>query len=256
MLSIWTAWSSTSPILAQVNIGSGFSVLMSIVLIVSGIGLYAIRVTRPNLARDHDIIFVAFAVVCAGVLFFNGWRLDPILQFNQLLMTGSVVWFAFEAIRLRGITTEQAKRSSSAPITDEERPVSRVYRAELDDLPPLDERAKRRRIRGDVRGDDYEDVRRRSSRSSSSDRPRRPRSSRPLPPDRSTISDGWDDDFDDDTPRRSAPRSSFEDDRPAPPRRSRPPSSSRRRDVGSDPSSDYVDYQPIDFPDDKPRDFE
>lgn len=256
MVSIWTSWSSTTPVLAQVNIGSGFSVLISIALIAAGVGLYGLRAMRPTLARDHDIAFAVVAVVCAGILFFNGWRLDPILQFNQLALTASAIWFAVEAIRLRGITTEQAKRST--PIVDEERPVSRVYRAELDDLPPLDERMTRRRIRGtEPRGGDEYD--RRSSRDRVSDRPRRPRSSRPLPPDRPENRGVWEDDFGDSSSRGSS-RSNAQDDREAPRSRRRPPSSSsRRRDIGSDASSDYVDYQPIDFSDEgsnRPRDFE
>jgi hypothetical protein len=45
-------------------------------------------------------------------LFFQGWRLDPILQFGQFLLAGSAVFFAYESVRLRGVTTEQARRSS------------------------------------------------------------------------------------------------------------------------------------------------
>jgi hypothetical protein len=266
MVSIWTAWSSTAPILAQVNFGGGWSSLVGIVLALSGTGLYFLRTFRPTLARDYDIAFAVVALVCGGILFFNGWRQDPILQFGQLMLTASAIWFAVEAIRLRGIATEQAKRST--PIVDDERPVSRVYRAELDDLPPLNEKNVTRRIRGERDGrpgrNDYEDVRRPSSsrdRMDSSARARRPRSSRPLPPDRTDVRSAWDDDFEDSSPR-STSRSDIRDDRTSSrPRRNRPPQSpSRRRDPGSDPSSsDYVDYQPLDIPDEgisNPRDFD
>jgi len=50
--------------------------------------------------------------LCGGILFFQGWRLDPILQFGQFLLAGTTVFFAYESVRLRGIATDQARRSS------------------------------------------------------------------------------------------------------------------------------------------------
>jgi hypothetical protein len=207
---------------------------------------------RPGLARDQDIFFAAIALLCGGILFFQGWRLDPILQFAQTLSAVSAVWFAYEAIRLRGIATEQAKRTT--PVVDDERPVSRVYRAELDDYPPLDERERfpvNRRIRGSreaiEREEDFgrEEIRRSSRRGierpSLSDRPRKPRTrASSLPPERGSRND-WDDSGNSATREVIRP-SSLEDDRPRP--RRRPPTSRRRN------NSDYVDYQPLDYSDD------
>ena len=67
---------------------------------------------KPALARDYDVFFAAVGLLCGGILFFQGWRLDPILQFGQFLLAGTTVFFAYESVRLRGITTEQARRSS------------------------------------------------------------------------------------------------------------------------------------------------
>merc|ERR1711991_387930 len=50
-----------------------------------------------------------------------GWRLDPILQFGQFLLAGTTVFFAYESVRLRGVATDQARRSSyfdDDPISD------------------------------------------------------------------------------------------------------------------------------------------
>ena len=44
--------------------------------------------------------------------FFQGWRLDPIQQVGIFLLTGSTVFFAYESVRLRGVATDQARRSS------------------------------------------------------------------------------------------------------------------------------------------------
>ena len=59
--------------------------------------------------------------MCGGILFFQGWRLDPILQFGQFLLAGTTVFFAYESVRLRGVATDQARRSSyfdDDPISD------------------------------------------------------------------------------------------------------------------------------------------
>ena len=81
-------------------------------LAVGGAFLYFMRNFKPALARDYDVFFAAVGLLCGGILFFQGWRLDPILQFGQFLLAGTTVFFAYESVRLRGITTEQARRSS------------------------------------------------------------------------------------------------------------------------------------------------
>ncbi|WP_088891836.1 Ycf66 family protein [Leptolyngbya ohadii] len=294
----------------MVNVGFGLPSVLGIALILAGAGLYFLRTMRPALARDQDIFFAAIALLCGGILFFQGWRLDPILQFAQFLSTGAAAWFAIEAVRLRGIATEQAKRAT--PVVDEERPVSTRYRAELDDLPPIDERRRvspARRIQGsrdsrssyDSGYDDYADDRRRSRDDRYGSDGSRRRAARPLPPDRSQASRDWDDDYDRPSSRnrdvdsRSGDASSYDSsydggydsgsynsstyssgssggsydsgsystsdttystsDTDASSRSRRPRSSDaspRRRGgssrAGSDTTSDYVDYQPIDYP--------
>jgi hypothetical protein len=279
----------------MINFGLGTASILGIFLAVAGAGLYFLRNVRPELARDHDIFFAAVGLLCGFILLFQGWRLDPILQFGQLLLTGSAIFFAVESIRLRGVATEQAKRSTR--IVDEDRPVSQVYEyeAELDDYEPLEEErpAPRRQIRGSrdtrpTRMDEYEDEaprryrrdeeespRRLSNRSSNTDRlgqgdkprQRRPRTDRPAarpqedewnyPPTQAT--ENWD------TPPSRTSRSSrpssngssrapenLEREAPSRPRKRRPPQNSVYS-RGDDPAapSDYVDYKPIEQPDDE-----
>ncbi|MCM1985082.1 Ycf66 family protein [Lyngbya confervoides] len=143
-------FSASPPLLGQiVNVGFGPAGILGLCIAGAGAGLYLLRSMRPELARDYDIFFSAIGLLCGGILFFNGWRLDPILMFGQVLMAGSAVFFAFESIRLRAIATDQAKRG--VPMVDDERSysVDRVYRAELDEIEPyMDERPPMRRIRG------------------------------------------------------------------------------------------------------------
>lgn len=266
MINVGLGWSNViAPTLGMVNVGLNITSIVGIALAVSGAGLYFLRTVRPGLARDHDIFFAAIALLCGGIMFFQGWRQDPILQFGQFMLTGTAIWFAYEAIRLRSIATEQAKRST--PVVDNERPVSRVYRAELDDLPPLeDDRPIARRIRGtreyrsSQAADEYADESRRRPSSPRrteqlppSERPRRrpsdtrseERPSASYPESRSV----WDDDYEN-TPTR-------EDVRPPSTRRTsdstnrikrpRPSSAPRRRNTSTNSSADYVDYQPIDY---------
>ncbi|KGF72756.1 hypothetical protein DO97_05335 [Neosynechococcus sphagnicola sy1] len=262
----------------MVNIGFGWSSLLGVVLVVAGAALYFLRSVRPALARDHDIFFAAVGLLCGGILFFQGWRLDPILQFGQFLLTGSAIFFAVESIRMRGVATEQAKRDT--PIVDEDRPVSRVYQAELDELNPYDERPVTRRIRGtrDTRStyaDEYEgEVRRRPpSRGSSSgtvDRPvtdagdrsrrRRPRPETPASDQPITTAgrEGYRESgtkpprpSSSPSPRPSEPRNSGSDAPPRP-KRPRPTQETVRQTPPSTidpPADDYADYRPVNYPD-------
>ena len=105
----------------MVNASLNWASIVGIVLAVGGALLYFMRSFKPALARDYDVFFAAIGLLCGGILFFQGWRLDPILQFGQFLLAGTTVFFAYESVRLRGVTTEQARRSS---YFDEEEPVA------------------------------------------------------------------------------------------------------------------------------------
>lgn len=276
----------------MVNVGLGWSSIVGISLAMAGAALYFLRSFRPGLARDHDIFFAAVALLCGGILFFQGWRQDPILQFGQFMLAGSAIFFAYESIRLRGVATEQAKRTT--PVVDDDRPISRVYRAELDDYNALEERpTNRRRISATRDGrsnpDDFDDdLGRSDSRTArlapSDDRSRPPRNKRrpnSRPSGRSAPRDlersVWDDDLpkrDGDLPVRPSRNDDFGSipDSPARSRRPRPQDAPPRRNGRADyrdddsfrdskerrseskpPASDYVDYQPIDDADNSPQ---
>ncbi|MEC4803038.1 MAG: Ycf66 family protein [Jaaginema sp. PMC 1079.18] len=259
----------------MVNFGLNSASILGIFLAVAGAGLYFMRTIRPELSRDHDIFFAAVGLVCGAILLWSGWRLDPILQLSQFLLTGSAIFFAFEAIRLRGIATEQARRST--PIVDDDRPVSRVYReAKLDDRdyyedPPypkkrlIGTREARPSRRSDYEAEDRRPTpSNRRNRDSYSDpyedRNRPPRRTRPSSPTLERYGETYED-------WEATNRAGYEEP-PTPssrPRRPRPtpetdvppsrPSRSRRerprRDYGEREENieatpvDYVDYQPV-----------
>ncbi|OKH17989.1 Ycf66 family protein [[Limnothrix rosea] IAM M-220] len=260
----------------MVNFGLNSASILGIALAAAGAALYFLRSVRPELSRDHDIFFAAVGLLCGFILLFQGWRLDPILQFGQFLLSGSAVFFAIESIRLRGLATEQARRST--PIVDDDRPVSRVYRAELDQIEPYQtEDRYERRLRGyeeprPSRSRGYEEEAQaptpRASRSSVPSRNRPPRSPnrrpartpnrRPSRPDdygydaaggyeAGGVTDVWSEDAWDEgdrpveTPPTNRPR------RPRPngeaPRRPRRPRPERYDSANEDVAT--VDYQPI-----------
>jgi hypothetical protein len=201
----------------MVNASLNWASIVGIVLAIGGTLLYFLRTFRPNMARDYDVFFAAVGLLCGGILFFQGWRLDPILQFGQFLLAATTVFFAYEAVRLRAIATEQAKR---AAFLDDEEPDYRRsprgsfggYQAELDDDYRFEDRAASGRR---IRGRDYDDFD-----EGLDDRPRR--SARREPPsleDRRPVrrrsdmapNSGWED-FEEETERRSLRPSRRSDD--------------------------------------------
>ena len=169
----------------MVNASLNWASIVGIVLAVGGALLYFMRSFKPALARDYDVFFAAVGLLCGGILFFQGWRLDPILQFGQFLLAGTTVFFAYESVRLRGVTTEQARRSS---YFDDDEPPARPRmgggRDWGDDVDRFDEpQPLRRRIRSREEGygpNDEEDFY----------RPRRP-AARAAIPERAASRDGW-----------------------------------------------------------------
>ncbi len=261
----------------MVNFGLNSASILGIFLAVAGAGLYFLRSVRPELSRDHDIFFAAVGLLCGLILLFQGWRLDPILQFGQFLLTGSTIFFAVETLRLRGVTTEQARRN--APIVDDERRVSRqrVYtEAELDRLEPYEEEdpsANNRRLKGYAEprssrstGASSEEPRpasrnRRSSESYGDREPQRKR--RPRPSSAASESyEAWEDSSDmwEERPSSRRPRPSRPESEPPEtaarsPKKRRPRPSEPTRYPEATPT-DYVDYQPIDEPEAERGDWE
>lgn len=264
------------------------ALLFGLILLVASIALFVFGRLKPEIQRDSDSVYAIVGVVCALILFGSAFDLSLGMSFQQLLMIGALIALMWENIQARQPKNVGTRRGMlddvrgwgsrdvsrrGAPIVDDDRPVSRVYRAELDDLAPLEDQRTNRRIRGgrDSWDEDLESSRRTTRRNEyAADAPRRPRGSlngspivdddadrprlraaRALPSDRSTerINSSWGDE----KPVRR-PRLNDSEGTSSRPKRTRPESSSRRR--SSEPS-DYVDYQPVDYPDSgNPKDYD
>nr|QWW93252.1 hypothetical protein [Hattoria yakushimensis] len=79
----------------------GPSTIIGIALVIVGILLYALKKREPYVSRDYDFFFSSIGLLCGGILFFQGWRLDPILLLSQILLSGTTVFFIMENIYLR-----------------------------------------------------------------------------------------------------------------------------------------------------------
>ena len=151
----------------MVNASLNWASIVGIVLAVCGGGLYFLRSFKPELARDYDVFFAAIGLLCGGILFFQGWRLDPILQFGQFLLAGTTVFFAYESVRLRGVATDQARRSTyfdDEPFPERPRNSSRNrYNDEYDQFDTVDRPSRRFKPQDEDLEEDYiERPRRRS----------------------------------------------------------------------------------------------
>jgi len=96
----------------MVNVDVSPSVILGVGLIGSGVSLWQIRQTRPWISKDYDVVVSCISLLVGGILIFQGWRLDPLLLFGQLMTTGAALSFAVEALRLRNEVYEQEERNS------------------------------------------------------------------------------------------------------------------------------------------------
>eukprot|EP00884_Botryococcus_braunii_P007190 jgi/Botrbrau1/16472/Bobra.0142s0066.1 len=77
------------------------AVFIGLALVGGGVVLYQLRSVRPEISRDFDIVASSVCIFSGGILITQGWRMDPIIIFENLLMTGLLMCWTFEAIRLR-----------------------------------------------------------------------------------------------------------------------------------------------------------
>ena len=100
--------------MALVNVDFGPGTVLGLLLIGSGVALYQVRTVRPEVSRDYDVFFSSLGLLCGGILVFQGWRLDPLLFFGQLMTAGTAISFAVEAVRLRS-EVEQVREDAAGP---------------------------------------------------------------------------------------------------------------------------------------------
>lgn len=94
----------------MVNVGVSLSSLAGMFLV--GLGLvvpllaFVALVRSPRQPRSvvglvQDLALAVIYLVCGGIVFFQGWRQDPSLQFAQLLMTLAIAYLSLKDLLLR-----------------------------------------------------------------------------------------------------------------------------------------------------------
>ena len=114
MLTTSTAAASLSPMftLGMVNVDVSPSVILGVGLIGAGVSLWQIRQVKPWISKDYDVVVSCVSLLVGGILIFQGWRLDPLLLFGQLMTTGAALSFAVEALRLRSELYENEEKAA------------------------------------------------------------------------------------------------------------------------------------------------
>ena len=99
----------------MVNASLNWASIVGIILIIAG---FVPLFLKKSISSSYDPILVPVLWLCGGVLFFQGWRLDPILQFGQFLLVSVVIFVGFENIKLRE-SIKKLKNPSRKQSTEE-----------------------------------------------------------------------------------------------------------------------------------------
>ena len=93
----------------MVNASLNWASMVGITLVIAGFFPFFNR----SISTQYDALLVPVFWLCGSILFFQGWRLDPILQFGQFLLTGIVFFVSYENIKLRELIKKLKNRSSA-----------------------------------------------------------------------------------------------------------------------------------------------
>ena len=82
----------------MVNASLNWASICGIVLFVFGLVIFFVR---REIKKPTDLILIVSLHLSGGILFFQGWRLDPILQFSTFLLSVQITLIMYENIQLR-----------------------------------------------------------------------------------------------------------------------------------------------------------
>ncbi|MBW4694433.1 MAG: Ycf66 family protein [Lyngbya sp. HA4199-MV5] len=87
----------------MVQIGFNFAALLGVALALLGLSLFIVGAIRPFRAGSlvQNLVLAVVYLLAGFILFFQGWRLDPILQFTQLLLIGSSAYWVVKELFYR-----------------------------------------------------------------------------------------------------------------------------------------------------------
>ena len=93
----------------MINFSINSASILGIVMILFGILLVSLGLLlrRPFQVENliQDSVLASVYLLCGLILFFQGWRLDPILQFGQILLTVSSMYLIAKDMFRRSLTS-------------------------------------------------------------------------------------------------------------------------------------------------------
>ncbi|MEW5860273.1 MAG: Ycf66 family protein [Cyanobacteriota bacterium] len=93
----------------MINFGLNSASILGILLALLGVLLIplGLLLRRPFRVENliQDSVLASVYLLCGLILFLQGWRLDPILQFGQLLLTVSSMYLIAKDIFRRSLTS-------------------------------------------------------------------------------------------------------------------------------------------------------
>ena len=92
----------------MVNASLNWASIVGFALVIAGF----IPFFKKSISTQYDPFLVPVLWLCGSILFFQGWRLDPILQFGQFLLAGVVFFVGYENIKLRELIKKLKNQSS------------------------------------------------------------------------------------------------------------------------------------------------
>ena len=92
----------------MVNASLNWASIVGVALVIAGF----VPFFKKSISTQYDALLVPVFWLCGSILFFQGWRLDPILQFVQFLLAGIVLFVGYENIKLRELIKKLKNRSS------------------------------------------------------------------------------------------------------------------------------------------------
>ena len=94
----------------MVNASLNWASIVGITLVMAGF----LPFFNKPISTKYDALLVPVFWLCGSILFFQGWRLDPILQFGQFLLSGMLLFVSYENIKLRELIKKLKNKSSES----------------------------------------------------------------------------------------------------------------------------------------------
>nr|WDA98933.1 hypothetical protein Ycf66 [Sciadococcus taiwanensis] len=91
----------------MINVGIGPGIILGFLVSLASISLYILRILKPTISKDQDILFMTIGLIYSSILIVHGWRLDPILIFSQILLVGISIFFGYENLTLRNLQAQK-----------------------------------------------------------------------------------------------------------------------------------------------------